>query len=96
MSSIHVIDVQPETFAAAEAVAAEKQMGVEAILDAAMNRGLDLFRQELFFQERLRRAEARGATLEDAYAIVARAGKGNAPDPGDEMPDDLKHLSQVG
>jgi len=88
MNNSSSIELQPETLAAVQAMAAERCVGLDAVVNDALQRGLSSLRQDLFFEERLRRAG--DASVEEALEILRGMGKGNPPDPGDEIPEDLK------
>jgi len=57
----------------------------EEALREALSNGMHVLRRYAFYAER------RGTvSAERGLEILSRAGKGNPPDPGDEIPDDLK------
>jgi hypothetical protein len=49
--------------------------------------GLSTLRRLRYYDEKPQQID-----VSDALEILSRAGVGNAPDPGDELPDDLKYL----
>jgi hypothetical protein len=85
--SLH-IEIQPNTLAAVQTMAAERHLEFNAVMDELLQRGLSSLREEQFFEERMRRAG--NVSHEQVLEILSRAGRDNPPDPGDEIPEDLK------
>lgn len=86
MERAEQITIKPGTYAALQALADEQQCAPEELAGEALQQGIDLIHQKLFFERRIEQARARGTTLEDAMALLRRAG--NMPHgPGDELPE---------
>lgn len=81
------IAIDHSLLAQAELVAKETNLPVEQIIQSALQQGLTELRSESFFRSRRGRGN-----VEKALAILRRAGNGRPPDPGDEIPDDVRAL----
>lgn len=73
------IQIDPALIQQAEAIARLRGVSVDTIIRDALS---EAFRAEAYFNERARRANPK-----KALAILARAGIGNPPDEGDELPE---------
>ena len=73
--------VLPSLLDEARKAAEQEGIAVNQLINIALAEKISAMRTEEFFRERARRA-SRARTL----AILARAGKGNPPIPGDELP----------
>jgi hypothetical protein len=89
MDQLLEVRLQQQTLAAVQALAAQKHRTVDEIIDDAVQRGVSAMRQHLFFEQRLQRAN--GVLIEEVLQML-RESNNNPPDPGDELPDDLKYL----
>ena len=67
--------------------AAEAGGDAQAVLEEAIITGIAVMRR--FHRSK---QSATRVDVSAALEILSRAGKGNPPDPGDELPDDLKVL----
>jgi len=79
------IEIEPQTLAEVQAMAAERHLEFNVVIDDVLQRGLYSLREEQFFEQRMRRAEC--VSEEEVQEILGRMGKGNPPDPGDELPE---------
>jgi len=73
--------LQPSLLEEARRVAQEEGVAVNQLINVAVAEKLSALRTESYFRERASRAD-----LEQAHEVLARAGKGNPPLPGDELP----------
>jgi len=73
--------VLPSLLDEARKAAEQEGIAVNQLINIALAEKISAMRTEEFFRERARRA-SRARTLQ----ILARAGKGNPPVPGDELP----------
>ena len=74
MSNREQIGIKRDTFVALQALAQQQRVETDELAEEAMEQGLGVIRQRLFFKERALKAEARGTTLEDALSVLERAG----------------------
>ena len=65
-------------------VAETEGVAVNQLINVAVAEKLSALRTESYFRERAARGD-----IKKALEILAQAGKGNPPMPGDELPDDL-------
>jgi HicB family len=75
--------LQPSLMEEARKVAEAEGVALNQLINVALAEKLSALRTEEYFQERIRRAD-RAETLR----ILDRAGKGNTPMKGDELPPD--------
>ncbi len=75
--------LQPSLFAEARKVAESEGVALNQLINVAVAEKISTMRTEDYFLERARRAD-RAETLR----ILGRAGKGNPPMEGDELPSD--------
>ncbi len=73
--------LQPSLMEEARKAAAAEGVALNQLINVALAEKLSALRTEKYFQERIRRAD-RAETLR----ILGRAGKGNPPREGDELP----------
>jgi hypothetical protein len=73
--------LQPSLFAEVRKAAKSEGVALNQFINVAVAEKLATLRTEEFFLQR-----ARGADREEALRILKRAGKGNPPIPGDELP----------
>jgi predicted transcriptional regulator len=88
MAQGHQIELDPAVMEKLNAFATERNAAPAAIANEAIKEGLASMEERLFWEER--RA---GASVERGLAALRSAGIGNAPDPGDELPEDLQYLA---
>ena len=81
--------LQPSLMEEARKVAESEGVALNQLINVALAEKLSALRTEEYFQGRIRRAD-RAATLR----ILERAGKGNSPMEGDELPPDSKFDAQ--
>jgi hypothetical protein len=79
--------LQPSLMEEARKAAESEGVALNQLINVAVAEKIATLRTEEYFLERSRRAD-RGETLR----ILARAGKGNPPMEGDELPPDEKVL----
>jgi hypothetical protein len=77
--------LQPSLLEELRKAAEMEGVALNQLINVAVAEKVSALRTEEYFQERGRRAD-RGATLR----ILERAGKGNAPVAGDELPPELQ------
>lgn len=73
--------LQPSLLEEARKLAEKEGVAVNQLINVAVAEKLSALRTEEYFRERSARAD-----LTEAREILSRAGKGNAPAPGDELP----------
>lgn len=83
--------LQPSLLEEARRVAEEEGVAVNQLINVAVAEKLSALRTEAYFRERAARAD-----LEQAREVLARAGKGNPPVPGDELPPARRTKSSAG
>jgi hypothetical protein len=76
--------LRPSLIEEARKVAESEGLALNQLINVALAEKLSALRTEEYFQERIRRAD-RAETLR----ILDRAGKGNSPMEGDELPPNL-------
>jgi hypothetical protein len=81
--------LQPSLMEEARKVAKAEGIAVNQLINVAIAEKLSVLRAEEYFAERA----ARG-NVTKALRIVKRAGKGNAPVPGDELPVSPAHRTR--
>jgi hypothetical protein len=81
--------LQPSLMEEARKAAESEGMALNQLINVAVAEKVSALRTEEFFQERIRRAN-RVETLR----ILGRAGKGNSPMEGDELPPDWPQLAE--
>jgi len=74
-----VLRLQPSLFEEVRRLAESEGIALNQFINVAIAEKLSALRTQEYFQERVRRAD-----MNKALAILARAGKGNLPLPGDE------------
>jgi len=72
---------QPSLLEETRKLAEQEGVAVNQLINVAVAEKLSALRTEAYFRERSARAN-----LTQARAVLARAGKGNPPLPGDELP----------
>jgi hypothetical protein len=72
--------LQPSLLEEARKVAEQEGVAVNQLINVAVAEKLSALRTESYFRERASRAD-----LKQAFDILSRAGKGNAPVEGDEI-----------
>jgi hypothetical protein len=72
--------VQPSLMEAARRFAAQEGVSINQLINVALAEKLSAISTETYLQERAARAD-----VEKARAILAKAGRGNPPMPGDEL-----------
>ena len=87
MSSISKLLIQPSTLAELEGFAVQRSADPEALVDEVLLEGIAAIRERLFWEER-----RKGVDVQKGIDAFNRMGKNNPPDPGDELPEDLKYL----
>lgn len=75
--------LQPSLLDEARKLAASEGVALNQLINVAVAEKLSALRTESYFQERAARADPR-----KARAVLRRAGRGNRPVPGDELPTD--------
>jgi hypothetical protein len=93
MNDVCDVKIQRHTLDAAQALAAETHLPVEQIVDEAVQRGISTIRQNIYFDQRIKRAKE--GSFDEVMKMFSPKRNGNAPDPGDELPEDLKYLLDV-
>jgi hypothetical protein len=73
--------LQPALLDEARKAASTEGVALNQFINVAVAEKLSAIRTAAFFEERLKRAD-----IKEAKAILARAGVGNPPMPGDELP----------
>jgi len=73
--------LQPSLLEEARKLAEQEGVAVNQIINVAVAEKLSALRTEAYFRERASRAD-----LDEAREILSRAGKGNPPLLGDELP----------
>jgi len=73
--------LQPSLLEETRKLAEQEGVAVNQLINVAVAEKLSALRTEAYFRERSARAN-----LTEARAVLARAGKGNPPLPGDELP----------
>jgi hypothetical protein len=73
--------LQPSLLEEARKAAEQEGVAVNQLINVAVAEKLSALRTEAYFRERAGRAD-----LEEARRVLERAGKGNLPVPGDELP----------
>lgn len=73
--------LQPSLLEEARKLAEQEGVAVNQLINVAIAEKLSALRTESYFRERAERAD-----LDKARAILRRAGKGNPPVKGDELP----------
>lgn len=81
--------LQPSLLDEARKLAAKEGVALNQLINVAVAEKLSALRTEEYFAERA----ARG-NVEDALRILAKAGLGNPPMPGDELPEKLRKKRQ--
>src|SRR6266849_7637894 len=79
--SNYPVRLQPSLMEEARKAAESEGVALNQLINVALAEKLSALRTEKYFQERIRRAD-RAETLR----ILGRAGKGNPPREGDELP----------
>lgn len=87
MEEMGTISVDRVVLGEVEALARETGLSVEEVVHQALEQGILGLRSAQFF--RIRRGRG---NLAEALALLRRAGNGRPPDPGDEIPEDVKAL----
>jgi len=87
MAISHVV-LNPSVAAKLEALARQRELAPDTIANEMIEEGLAVIEERQFWEER--RA---GPNMERGLAALRSAGIGKAPDPGDELPEDLQYLS---
>jgi hypothetical protein len=82
--------LQPSLMEEARRVAEAEAVALNQLINVALAKKVSALRTEEYFQERARRAD-RAETLR----ILERAGKGNSPIEGDELPPDWEREGQI-
>ena len=77
--------LQPALLDEARKAASTEGVALNQFINVAVAEKLSAIRTAAFFEERLKRAD-----IKAAKAILARAGVGNPPMPGDELPPGYK------
>lgn len=72
--------LQPSLLEEARRIAEDEGVALNQLINVAVAEKLSAIRTEAFFRERVRRAN-----VPDAVKILDRIGKGNSPQPGDEL-----------
>jgi len=72
--------LQPSLLEEVRRLAESEGIALNQFINVAVAEKLSALRTQEYFQERARRAD-----MNKALAILARAGKGNPPMPGDEL-----------
>jgi hypothetical protein len=72
--------LQPSLLDEARKVAETEGVALNQLINAAVAEKLSALRTESYFRERAERAD-----IPKALEILSRAGKGNKPEPGDEL-----------
>ena len=83
--------LQPSLMEEARKVAESEGVALNQLINVALAEKLSALRTTEYFQERIRRAD-RAETLR----ILDRAGKGNPPLKGDELPPTRKNPGEIG
>jgi hypothetical protein len=73
--------LQPSLLEEARKVAEEEGVAVNQLINVAVAEKLSALRTERYFRERAERGD-----LDKAREVLDRAGRGNPPLPGDELP----------
>lgn len=74
--------LQPSLLEEVRRLAQSEGVALNQFINVAVAEKLSALRTEDYFRERARKAD-----MKKALAILARAGKGNPPMPGDELPE---------
>ena len=85
--AISHVALNPSVAAKLEAIARKREAEPDAVANEVIEEGLAVIEEPQFWEER--RASA---STERGLAALRSAGIGNAPDPGDELPEDLQYL----
>ena len=75
--------LQPSLMEEAKRIAKAEGVAVNQLINVAVAEKVSALRTEEYFAERAARGD-----LKKALLVLKRAGKGNAPLPGDELPTD--------
>ena len=75
--------LQPSLIEEAKRIAKAEGVAVNQLINVAVAEKVSALRTEEYFAERAARGD-----LKKALQVLKRAGKGNAPLPGDELPSD--------
>ena len=73
--------LQPSLLEETRKLAAQEGVAVNQLINVAVAEKLSALRTESYLRERAARADVR-----EARKVLARAGRGNPPLPGDELP----------
>jgi hypothetical protein len=87
MAATMQIEVHEEAAEQIRELAATLQKTPEETAEEVVTNGLHMLRR---YAALLKRSEA--IDIAEGRAILKRAGRGNPPDPGDELPEDLRYL----
>jgi hypothetical protein len=87
MPHLEHLELDASLLAKLETFAAKREVAPEAVASEAIAEGLAAMEERLFWEER-----RKGADIARGLEILRNAGKGNPPDPGDELPEDLQYL----
>lgn len=87
MAASMQIEVHEEAAEQIRELAMTLQKTPEETAENVLTNGLHMMRR---YAALLKRSEK--ANIDEARAILERAGKGNPPDQGDEVPEDLQYL----
>jgi predicted transcriptional regulator len=85
--AISHVALNPTVAAKLEVLARNRELAPDVIANEVIEEGLAAIEERQFWEER--RA---GASVERGLAALRSAGIGNAPDAGDELPEDLQYL----
>src|ERR1700719_3455281 len=83
--------LQPSLLEEARKAAESEGVALNQLINVALAEKISALRTEEYFQERIRRAD-RAETLR----ILDRAGKGNPPLKGDELPPTWENTGEIG
>jgi hypothetical protein len=87
MAQTHLIQLSEAASQEITAYAAQVGLDPESMAEELVVAGFATLRRLRYFEPKPEKVD-----VSEALEILSRAGKGNAPDPGDEIPSDLQHV----
>jgi predicted transcriptional regulator len=91
MAATTQIELSPEVSEEIRHLAEVLHQTPQDVASQVLMNGLHALRRYAFYEQ-----NAGKVLAEDGLAILRKAGRNNPPDPGDELPDDLKYLLSEG
>ena len=93
MSAFLQIEVDEQVIEEIRELAVSLHWTSEQVTDELVANGLLMMRRFVFLTKQ---AKATPDLVERAVAVLRRASKDNPPDPGDELPEDLRYILSEG